>query len=1422
MARIPVKPFIKGKNIEEGIVPNENILPNIPEDEITAWHGSPHQFPPVTEIISHKTGERILVDKNLYPDWTQHPDINASEFDFAGEYELGKFDNSKIGTGEGVQAYGYGMYFAERQATAGSYKESLTAKNVDSEYQFFLETKISEADQKGDYDLAELYEDALGINSIQQFRNKYTNENFDADTRKLANNIADELEGFTKDDGTKPNFGALYKVKIKAKQEEFINFDAILDDQENLLVKLEASDLNFAVEAAYNQNIGFNPTGNDLFKILHDGVAPEDVANQLNKIGIKGIKYKDAQTRFSPKGATYNYVVFDDKLISIANKYSISLFAAGSVSLGLMTPQEAQAQENPIGAPKPELGTPESANDNTSYNYIQSREDAYLERARQVRQRIMDEKTKQSPVSDPAPISAPVEEESTMLSVAKDIGTGILETPRAVVGGFLKATQEAGEALESVFGQLPTAGKDYKPITIDDPESTTGQLMQGISQFLTGFFPALKGAKTIGLVKSAPYAAGFLADATVFDPHEARLSDLIQEYPALQNPVTEYLQADPTDPEIEGRLKSGIEGLAIGGLTDSLIKAVKVIKANKTIKTEAKKEGITVEEFVGPIKPNDTVQAKVDEPEYIPFEDVADNNSIEVPASGKMGAGKAPDEAAENINLNRLETTEEVEDIITAVAKANPLEINQARREVITQKETEALADDLGMSVEDLLNRREGIAPNAEEAVAARNILVASGENLIKLAEKAKNGGDEALMLFRRAMSQHQAIQLQVSGMTAEAGRALQSFRIMAKSGAEQEKAIKEALEASGGLDLNQDLAKRLSQINDPAHLNRFVKNADKATTSEMIEEYWINALLSNPATHVMNIMSNASVVLSSVLERKVASIFGKEIETGEASAQILGIIEGAKDGMKLAKKVFLSGEASDPLTKIESAQREAISSKNLNASGVVGQSIDFLGNAIRIPGRALMAGDEFFKAVARRMELQSLAYRQAIKENLSPEDFTKRVSEILNNPSATIRMQMEEVARYQTFTNELGAIGKKGTQLRNSTGILGRLAVPFLRTPINVVKYAMSRTPVAPFMPSVRADFNAGGARRELMLSRMALGSTVMLVSSSMAQKGMITGSGPVNYKERQMLELTGWKPNSLKVGDTYYSLERADPIAALLLMSADITEIIGQVDEADAYDLAFASSVAVANSLESRTYFNGLMDFFDAYQNASRDPENKQNVLFNWLERMAATAVPAGVAAVARQVDPTVRLTDDLTSRLKSRLPAYSKDLPPRRNMFGDVVVLEGGLGPDIMSPIYMSTDKQNPIADEIAKHRVNIGMPRRSINGVELTAIQYDRFIQLSAGLEKKVSLEEILNKLIKTKDYKKLTDGINGGKAQKIEDFIQGYREDAREQVISEFPKLKSDIMSAEIKFDEERTGRKFSEQEQRSLGIIPAE
>ena len=96
--------------------------------------------------------------------------------------------------------------------------------------------------------------------------------------------------------------------------------------------------------------------------------------------------------------------------------------------------------------------------------------------------------------------------------------------------------------------------------------------------------------------------------------------------------------------------------------------------------------------------------------------------------------------------------------------------------------ETAKLASDLGMTVDDLLERRRGEAFN-EEALAARQILASSGEQLVTLARKAAtaDASPADVLAFRRALSVHTSIQAQVSGMTAEAGRALQAFKIMAK-----------------------------------------------------------------------------------------------------------------------------------------------------------------------------------------------------------------------------------------------------------------------------------------------------------------------------------------------------------------------------------------------------------------------------------------------------------------------------------------------------------------------------------------------------------------------------------------------------------------------------------------------------------------
>ena len=989
--------------------------------------------------------------------------------------------------------------------------------------------------------------------------------------------------------------------------------------------------------------------------------------------------------------------------------------------------------------------------------------------------------------------------------VASDVVGGIVEAPRQALGGFLDATAEAAEVLESVFGQLPTAGEDYEPLKIEaQPRTVTGQGVRSVSQFLTGFIPALRGAKALsvgGKIAQAT-AAGAVADAVVFDAHEERLSDMVQKVPELQNPLTEYLASDSTDSEAEGRFKNAVEGLFIGGSLDALMKGVKLVKSHRAAKAEAEAQGKTIEEAVeGEMQ---LTKAVDEEPEFISFQDAAAEKSIELKVTEfKTGKKGAKTEAAKNINLSRLDTTDDIKGLIDAVGEADAVNLNAARREEISNVDLPKLADDLGMTVDDLMKRRQGEAFNAEQILASRKILVASGENLITLAKDAKNGGDESLALFRRAMSQHQAIQQQVSGMTAEAGRALQSFNIIAASSREQERLIKEALEASGGTKLNQDMAKMLSELDDPAKIGRFVKDASKATNSDMLFEFWINGLLSSPTTHVVNVLSNVLTASLAVGERKVASMLGGSIPPGEAAAQLKGMVDGARDGLRLSWQALKTGEPTDVLEKIEVTKHRAISRENLNISGDAGVFADYIGALVRVPGRLLTAGDAFFKSVGYRMELNAQAYRQAFAEGLKGDDAAKRIIDIVNNPPENIKLAAVDASRYQTFTNELGRSGKAVEKLRNNIPY-ARVIMPFVRTPVNIMSYAFERTPLAPLSKTFREDIIAGGARKDLAMGKLVTGSTIMAISADLALSGSITGAGPTNREMKNMKRITGWQPYSILIGDKYYAYNRLDPVGALLGLSADMAEIVGQGSEADASRVATAAALSVAQNMASKTYMSGVVDFFDAFFSSSTNPEANNYKLDRWLSRMAGSSVPSGVAAIEREVNPAMSATYGILDSIASRIPGFADDLPPRRNVFGEIIVLEGGIGPDIMSPIYVSSVKNDKIAEEIVRNNTPLSMPERTINDVELTPQQYDRLIILASGVDntfQNQTLKQAYKDLFASSQYKNSTDGADGFKSVLIRSLATQYRDTAKLQLQEEYPDLASKISTKrEDKFE----------------------
>ena len=81
--------------------------------------------------------------------------------------------------------------------------------------------------------------------------------------------------------------------------------------------------------------------------------------------------------------------------------------------------------------------------------------------------------------------------------------------------------------------------------------------------------------------------------------------------------------------------------------------------------------------------------------------------------------------------------------------------------------------------------------------------------------------------------------------------------------------------------------------------------------------------------------------------------------------------------------KVLKTEEPLDPITKIDTRKRKAITAENLFPDlkdTAFGKTVDIMGMMYRGPGRLLIAEDEFFKTLAYRSELHALAYRHGME----------------------------------------------------------------------------------------------------------------------------------------------------------------------------------------------------------------------------------------------------------------------------------------------------------------------------------------------------------------------------------------------------------------------------------------------------------
>ena len=395
---------------------------------IRAYQGSPYNFAAERLVRMPDGSTQYIVGK---PDVL--PDVPAGA-EVLQDFPLGRMRMDKIGTGEGAQSYGMGLYTAENEGIARSYRDQLSRP--------YLATpdgqKIAE---KYGTDVADIFENSAGDpkdlqDTLLRIR-KIVKQNLDdigvSDVSELKSefngdlpstiiefsNRADRLENLMNSGDVKlVNEGKMYEVSINAKPEDFINYDAPLSaqgqkvkEQFGYTPKPTPDEEIAAYELAKSEspnNIGGHPAVEDIYRResaanaaerlfqskVQGGGVDEAARISLSEAGIPGIKYFDAGSRYTPanlpnnpisnearqfldlaqgdsekalqmfrdsnpaerwasterdeirkvieaaaKPVTRNFVVFDDKLISIVKKYGI---AGAAVMLGTSADQISQ------------------------------------------------------------------------------------------------------------------------------------------------------------------------------------------------------------------------------------------------------------------------------------------------------------------------------------------------------------------------------------------------------------------------------------------------------------------------------------------------------------------------------------------------------------------------------------------------------------------------------------------------------------------------------------------------------------------------------------------------------------------------------------------------------------------------------------------------------------------------------------------------------------------------------------------------------------------------------------------------------------------------------------------------------------------------------------------------------------------------
>lgn len=708
--------------------------------------------------------------------------------------------------------------------------------------------------------------------------------------------------------------------------------------------------------------------------------------------------------------------------------------------------------------------------------------------------------------------------------------------------------------------------------------------------------------------------------------------------------------------------------------------------------------------------------------------------------------------------------------------------------------------------------------------VALESIALGHLDNLelerVKLLTQVEDGDFSGVAGFAAAVQETTLMDAMARGAESEIGRALNILK-MARRRTTLVNDLKSQMDAfndavGGGVDNPDKLKDVLKKMGEahakgPAQAKVNIRKMREMGAMDHIGYLMTGNLLSSFKTHIRNLTGTPIHATFMVAERYVAAGIGTARQAAgvgpkdrvtfrEANAYVFGVGDALQDALRIGVEAFKTGapvldskssvlpDSRVPFA-IDAERKAKWKANGLRLSNVVDIGVSGLFATTRsFAYRPSVAADEFFKTLARRMQLNALAYREAHyrsqlvdvaqREKVfgdtlrsiqdQPTDDALKAAKAYfkdsgEDPSKafdpgskaedmamilrsidTERMAVDH-AQLMTFQTS-GPVVEAFDRALRMVPLVKYLYVNFLRTPMALLKAGMvDRNPalfwadpktvkaLSAYSKSQEDALARGGAEADLVLSRLVVGTGVIAMAWGLAASGNLIGKrGPMEKKDNVL-------PYSIRLSDgTWLQYTSLSPIAEPLGLIADLQSALRDRDHDDAAGEALmgALAAAIANNVTNKTFLAGLSDLMDVLEGPgyqTGDTARGQQVAKGIAATLAPRLMPLSALqrSAAQEIDPVVRDARTLLEQFEAIIPLRSDNLPAKRDFLGRPVLRpEGQRG--MLQAFSTSGPTADPLDTELSRLAkalpdFNIDMPNRRYNEGKIDSREYSQLLE-----------------------------------------------------------------------------------------------